>query len=151
MDEAVKWTAVIAACVIATVTLVGYFINARVNRHARIESDAKEQRLDTYRQIIALMIAHAGQHVSTESHPDLRALAMNILLFASDDVVRAWRRFVDHGRVGTNDEQTLRAALGALLLSIRRDAGRGQTRLDEREVLGALGLVTFAAAERDSK
>src|SRR5690242_14521436 len=87
----------IGATVVGAVgALLGVLVKARIDRTHRIESESKEQRFDLYRRL-----GEAMRYGDSTTGSEKRALAVDIALFGSDDVARAWTGYLDAAFTGT--------------------------------------------------
>jgi hypothetical protein len=129
--------AVGAATVAALSTLLGVWQKGRIDRRARIESESREQRFDLYRRL-----GDAMRYGDSATGSEKRALAVDIALFASDDVARAWTAYLDAAYTGTIAKRSVEQnkLVSDVLRAMRRDASRPDTKLTGIDVLACLGV-----------
>jgi len=130
-------SAVGAAAIGVCGALVGVIVKGRIDRKHRIESESKEQRFDLYKRL-----AEAMRYGDSTTGGEKRGLTIDIALFGSDEVARAWTAYVDAAYTGTitkKSPERMQLA-SALVLAMRMDASRPDTKLSKTDVLACLGV-----------
>jgi hypothetical protein len=156
MTDVPAWVPVVAAVGAAAVgvcgALIGVFVKGRIDRKQRIESESKEQRFDLYKRL-----AEAIRYSDSVKGQAKAALTIDIGLFGSDAVVAAWTAYVDailSGHIKGKDSPENLRHVGALLLAMRRDASRPDSKLTGVDMIAALGLKegrSVEEAERNAR
>jgi hypothetical protein len=109
----------------------------KLDRSARIEGEARDERFNVYRRVVAWLLAEPGTKESSK-----KSLSVDLVLFGSDEAVRAWIAFMDSvfdGGVKSNTPQA-EELWKRMLLAMRRDASRPGTDLAGDEVMAAFGI-----------
>lgn len=125
--------------VVALIAVFGVVIPYLMQRNKEYKLKLAEQKIAAYSEFLrdftetAVLIQH-GEEVESKAADSQRILARNqLLLYGSDDVIKAydkWVRFSDDGGKAGSDEDA--ALFGNLLLTIRQDiVGRTKVTVNE--------------------
>lgn len=128
MDTHISFLLRYKEIVVALIAVFGVVIPYLVQRNKEYKLKLKEQKIAAYSEFLrdftetAVLIEH-GEEVEGKDADRQRILARNqILLYGSDDVIRAydkWVKFTDNGGKAGGDEDV--ALFGNLLFKIRQD------------------------------
>jgi hypothetical protein len=132
MDTHISFLLQYKEIVVALIAVFGVVIPVvipyLVQRNKEYKLKLKEQKIGAYSEFLrnftetAVLIEH-GEEVEGKDADRQRILARNqLLLYGSDDVIRAydkWVKFTDNGGKAGSDEDV--ALFGSLLLKIRQD------------------------------
>jgi hypothetical protein len=126
--------------VVALIAIFGVVIPYLIQRNKEYKLKLAEQKIAAYSEFLrdftetAVLIEH-GEEVDGKDADRQRILARNqILLYGSDDVIKAydkWVMFTDSGGKAGSDEDV--ALFGSLLLKIRQDIV-GSTKVTVNEI-----------------
>ena len=112
-------------------------LSARTTRRERIAAEAREQRQAIYKRLVDMLRKGGLQRMNN------LAEGADILIYAADEVVTAWGNMINFVvyEGGARDATPRTIELwGELLLAMRRDAGRPETKLTIDGTLRALGI-----------
>jgi len=139
-----NWLAIITPIASVIVVLLSGIIAALgyLYRHERERREEVERQLSEhkYKAYMALMAAYlevtkaskAGKPLKPDALVDrMQELSKDFIIYGSDDVVRAFQKWVESGRKG---RQSFRQ-FGELVVAIRRDMGNKKTKITYEEVL----------------
>lgn len=126
--------------VVALIAVFGVVVPYWIQKNKEYKLKLAEQKISAYSEFLrdftktAVMIAH-DEEVDSKDADRQRIQARNkILLYGSDDVIKAydkWVLFTDNGGKGGSDEDV--ALFGNLLLKIRKDI-MGKTKVTVNEI-----------------
>lgn len=128
MDTHINFLLQYKEIVVALIAVFGVVIPYMVQRNKEYKLKLAEQKIAAYSEFLrdftegVVLIVH-GEEVDGKDADRQRMLARNrLLLYGSDDVIRAydkWVQFTDKGGKAGSDEDV--ALFGSLLLKIRQD------------------------------
>lgn len=130
-----NWDTLASAMVGGAIALGAVAWKARIDRTARVEAESREERYSVYRRLIPMLLGTLGE----ESR---KQLAVDIILFGSDDMTKQWTAFLDSvfDRGVANDTPEAAHLWAAMLLAMRKDTSRPGTKLVPNDLLAALGI-----------
>jgi hypothetical protein len=139
-------TAILVAGATSLVASWAYFWRARADLENQIRIRTDEARRAFYREFVTLLMTFLNQQRGKET-PDteglmaeLMKLQPSIIMYASDEFLRAWNCFRTFAAVQGNRNETGRglALMGLILQAVRKDLGYPQGEQDPVEILGVL-------------
>src|SRR6266699_7231584 len=143
-SNSVDWSTILTTIASVIVVLLSGIIAALgyLYRHERERREEVERQLSEhkYKAYMALMAAYlevtkaskAGKPLKPDALVDrMQELSKDFIIYGSDDVVRAFQKWVESGRKG---RQSFRQ-FGELVVAIRRDMGNKKTKITYEEVL----------------
>lgn len=130
-----NWETLGSAVVGGVIALAAVAWKARIDRGARIEAESKEERYSVYRRLISMLQGTLGDESKKQ-------LAVDIILFGSDEMTKQWITFLDavFDRKVANDTPEAAELWAGMLLAMRKDTSRPGTKLAPSDLLAALGI-----------
>ena len=138
------WVAVITPLASVIVVLLGggvaalgYLYRHERERREEVERQLSEHKYKTYMALMDMYIevikaGKAGKPLKPEDLVDrMQELAKDFIVYGSDNVVRAFQKWVETGRKGGVSVRQF----GELVVTIRRDMGNKKTTITYEEVL----------------
>ncbi len=127
---------------IAALGGLGYLYRSSRDKRRDLEQQLASSKRDLYGQYVTVLkdvagVSQGGKLTKPEVYVDrLRTFAFSSTLIASDPVVRAHIRFTNLERIAPGNASVVVAAVGDVLLALRRDIGFADTKLSNRDLLG---------------
>lgn len=130
--------------------LIAWVIKSKIEELRAVQENLREKRRKTYAEILDPYI-HLFTELKTKGPNqalkkiisyDYRKTAFDLILFGSDEVIRAHNNLIKHAyeveAKGTQDPKQIMSLWGNLLLAIRKSLGNKKTKLDEFDMLRAM-------------
>lgn len=130
--------------------IVTWFIKSKIEELRTIEEKLQEERRNVYLEILDPYIilfaelkgGNPKKAMSKILSHDYRRTSFNFILFASDEVVRAYNNLMQYlynvDPNGTPDARKMMRLWGELLLEIRKSLGNKNTKLNELDMLKSM-------------
>ena len=126
-------------------TLYTVHYNARRSREQLAFQEHRKIKVDLYRRFLGKlseMIAGANSSEREESQEDLEnffnEFVWDLLLFGGPNVIRFFSEWKSRASAENLDNQEALLSLGRLIREMRNDIGETNSKIDERDILGAL-------------
>ena len=127
--------------------LVSWYLKDRTEALRTEREKFQRDRLNIYLEILEPVLGAFVYQDSTQKQSrtiakiasdQYRKKSFELILYGSDEVVRAWGDFMQHmyrsNEAGTFDLKASLQKLGAVLLAVRKDLGNKNTDLDNLEI-----------------
>ena len=145
------WLGVLAPSLLMVLGgLIAWVIKSKIQELRAVEESLRGKRRKTYTEILdpyirlfaELKTKGPNQALKKIISYDYKKTAFDLILFGSDEVVRAHNNLMKHfyeaEAKGTQDTKEMMSLWGNLLLAIRKNLGNKKTKLDEFDMLRAM-------------
>ena len=132
-----SFSPIIVVILSAIIAGLGYLYKSERDRREGVERQLSEHKYNTYMTLMnmytdVMKASKTSKPLKPEDLVDrMQDLGKDLIIYGSDDVVKAFQKWVDAGRKG----QMSIKQFGELVVAIRRDMGNKRTKITHEEVL----------------
>lgn len=123
--------------------LIGALITVAGNFNIQIRNEQKPNKIEIYDKVMNLffdiiLAQKIGQEPKTEQEliKSIYDITPNLILWASDDVLKIYIQLRNMGNNVQNSPNDLIQLFGKMLIAMRKDLGHQNNQIDERSILG---------------